>query len=1328
MTLRSTLTDLWMHLGAWAWWLLAFAVVVVLLGSYLLLRKRDESLGELSERVVAWSRNLVLALRYLTTNREWRYRNPWILMVGERMSGRTALAQSLPHAQRAAALLREAELQVPDSQWTVLDGGVLIEIADLEEPDEQKVLRHWRAVLRDINTQRPERPLDAVVLTLSARTLLSDEKGAQTVLAQRVYQRLFDLQKRLSFTFPVYVVVTQCDAVEGFEPFFEAHDPARLDEIFGWSSPYSLQHAFEPAWVDQAFAKLRDDLLAAQLLAAGQSEVADADAFFLFPRRFEALHGPLRNVLREVFRPASYHDSFMVRGIYFTGRVSAAARRTRAPEHRIAFTADLFEDRIFRECNLARPTQEGILSRNRLLRRVQLGMLAGSALLFFLLALTGARLSHEADIALAVFGTLDPSQAVRDDGDCNRERIEAVARKLGDLSNIDFRLRHLLIPASWFDDRVFTAVARGISQDVLDRTVMPTLRCRLEQMGDQLLDEPVVAIDAAQAPGRAVAAAREDASGYVDHLLAFHQALNQYRAIVRLAAEQPGRQRPHIFDDFAGLTEYVYGHPLPRLALNNPQLLGYALSNVKYRQQPELPPDFIERAAQRVQARAAQMRQQIDHQLARGAQIAAAIERDDPQVRAGDLEAWLAFADEDWLSAAAGADPCALARTRTTPGVERLIGEFGYPATMKAALSPFSETVAPDAEGCRAYALKVLQQTSFAPYGTVALPKPPAAGAGSGTPQLRAADWVAGEREGLEGLRDLSFTGLTVAGPFTCRAPLRGFDGALIAEADGYAYAYQAFRERRKLPPPAVVDEQKKPLYDRLARRQLQQVFDDRVNRAQETVAGAQTREDAWLAPNENGDERLNSRARNFAQSGPQLQQLLGLYAQFGLDSRAIAACARDFASGELDAANRLAEASSLYAPPSDPRAVGDDADSTRSYFDLGTPADTRLYLDQQFERAQVLAGYATPFVQFLEDTPASSVGGADDPHGPRYWLATINEINRYTQGKDPKGQVAVLHGYVQDSLRIANQDNCDAAVTDDKLPDLSLDAGLFAARYNSLIAQTDDYCAAGRSALARVDYQQLASRFNSELAGLFPFGPLSSTDAPLLATKRFFTDYSAQRKTLRKKVHAADGNERWNQVEEFLNQLDAVADFFQVSLAAGPRSQPIGLGVSFRYQPPGSAPDRTGAAQLVGWRFDSGEATASYPNGATAVNWQFGDPVTLTLTWALRSAFRPQSAETPSDPQVSERTLSASATGPWSLLRLIAEHRDSNPQSVDPLNDRRVVTAFDVPLKLIQPPGTDVTDSAELLLALDLQSGSGDTAAPVAVPAVFPNKAPDIW
>jgi hypothetical protein len=38
------------------------------------------------------------------------------------------------------------------------------------------------------------------------------------------------------------------------------------------------------------------------------------------------------------------------------------------------------------------------------------------------------------------------------------------------------------------------------------------------------------------------------------------------------------------------------------------------------------------------------------------------------------------------------------------------------------------------------------------------------------------------------------------------------------------------------------------------------------------------------------------------------------------------------------------------------------------------------------------------------------------------------------------------------------------------------------------------------------------------------------------------------------------------------------------------------------------------------------------------------------------------------------------------------------------------------------------VTDSAELLLALDLQSGSGDSAVPVAVPAGFPTKAPDIW
>jgi type VI secretion system protein ImpL len=321
---------------------------------------------------------------------------------------------------------------------------------------------------------------------------------------------------------------------------------------------------------------------------------------------------------------------------------------------------------------------------------------------------------------------------------------------------------------------------------------------------------------------------------------------------------------------------------------------------------------------------------------------------------------------------------------------------------------------------------------------------------------------------------------------------------------------------------------------------------------------------------------------------------------------------------------------------------------------------------------------------------------------------------------------VALLHALVQKHLRGMSQANCTKELS--ALPDAEAGLGLFHARHTALTRQATDYCTSGNTALARGDYRALAKRFNTELAGLFPFGPASNPDAPLAVTKRFFLDYAAQRGELRRKINGA--GKRWQRVNAFLDRLDTAADFFQTSLAAGSQSRPLGLDVTFRYLP--QAFDRAlgGSSQLIGWRFETGGAEASYPNGNTSLNWRFGDPVAMHLNWAGLSSYRPEADDAQTHLDVNEREASFSASGPWSLLRLIEARRDTEPGMADPLNHDRVITAISIPLKFTQPPGTTKTRNAKLRLALDLvaSDASGKPGAQLSLPTEFPSKAPYLW
>jgi len=69
----------------------------------------------------------VHTLRYLSTRREWRYATPWVLLLGEKGSGKSSLAASITTGHRQTLLLREQQLALDGTNWHFYDQGVVID-------------------------------------------------------------------------------------------------------------------------------------------------------------------------------------------------------------------------------------------------------------------------------------------------------------------------------------------------------------------------------------------------------------------------------------------------------------------------------------------------------------------------------------------------------------------------------------------------------------------------------------------------------------------------------------------------------------------------------------------------------------------------------------------------------------------------------------------------------------------------------------------------------------------------------------------------------------------------------------------------------------------------------------------------------------------------------------------------------------------------------------------------------------------------------------------------------------------------------------------------
>ena len=1237
---------------------------------------------------------LLSAIDYLRTRREWRYKTPWVLLLGEAGSGKTSLAASASKELRHTAPVRRDELKAEGADWQFFDQGVLIDPDGKlsSAPAGSAEAKRWERALRELESLRPERALDGLLLTVSARTLLHAPTEQRQALAENAYRQLNDIQQHMEFVLPVYVVVTECDTIDGFSAFWEAQPPARRKEMFGWSAPSHASGASANDWANSTFDALAEQLKTLQLdAAAARDNIADADRFFLFPRHFQQLRAPVTSWLNVVFQSSAWQAGFLCRGVYFTGSIAANGARTEGVRKDIAFVDDLISRKVLAERHLAHPTRQGIWSRNSLIKGLQIAGIAAFCGLALALTVAGVQLNRQVDALIASLNLLQEIKASPASGEtCIGQ--DQVYQLLTQVSRIDANSAYWAIPISWIDARANRKSARLIADATFERVIFPSLACHLELRARQL------AAYAPKAIGDNVNAYTQSQQTLFDFLQSVEALELNMARFKQLAAYAPQSEADMLMRTFAALAEYAYNSPLPKAVAHEHGALSRALTVVKYDSELHLPAQMRERFAHQLTPFASTLRTELGREIGIGGALLAQLQKEQEPILANTrhFAQWLAWVRKSWLGSTQKDNPCETIRADLQAGTERLIQQYGYPATLEKLASQFS------AAQCYTPSMRTLTALQLAPYGNLFT-------AQDGTLDLNPA--LAPELSGMSALVALNFMQVSDTQSFSCQAGMTGWRAVLIGQANNYAREYEDFARKQGLPAQGVSAD-KRPLYDRLAQRQLERVLNSTLRDAQQSADTSAIRQ-AGLQASSQADQQLVQESGDFSKSVTPLLGLLRLYTQYGFSqsSTKITECVRAFAADKLGQIDTLASMSRLY----DPSGNTDDS----MFFDFGNTPVTNDYLARQISRSQVLAGYASPFVTFLQNTEAVNDAQRGNEQAAPYWSNTISELNRYVQFKETAGQVAQLHSLFLKQFANLDTANCGKALADYQPPAYGND--LFSQRRQHLEEKVQRRCTHGRKAQAYEMYDELAARFNRELAGRYPFADNNARDASPAAVKTFFTDYAAQRTALRQVLTGLTDN-RWNAARRFLDQLDAISAFFASSLTSSDPNQPVKLGITFRAQP-GASP---GSEQVVSWTLSAGTKSTGYPNRPNMLDWQYGQPLVLDLTWADRSLWRPVVDPKQADLQVDGALASFAASGEWALLRMMDTHRPKSASAVNPPDPNRVLLEFAVPVASTQP-GKTATGSARLYLAFNLTGKDAKTQAPVVMtpPASFPRFAP---
>lgn len=336
-------------------------------------------------------------LKTYLPGRQPQYQIPWYLMVGADHSKRSDVLQDIDLELPIGRPEYSTDTDLAGVSWSFYDQGVVLDVDGRLFLDDKTVTsdgESWTRLLRLLNKYRAKRPLDGIILTLPAHEISGQDRLTAEEVSERarhIYAQLWKLQSITGMRVPVYVMVTNCETIPGFKSFVTEAPSLCHNEVFGWSSPYAAEAAFSSSWIDDMFAQLHQSMNRIRASLFTEGRVQDGrDGTLLFPAEFLTLRSGLENYLTGIFKESSYHESFFLRGVYFTGQTSSfdedqvansgifaatqslgARPEASKPPRRFVFLRDLFEKKIFREYALGKPIRRVLVSTSRLLNFVK---------------------------------------------------------------------------------------------------------------------------------------------------------------------------------------------------------------------------------------------------------------------------------------------------------------------------------------------------------------------------------------------------------------------------------------------------------------------------------------------------------------------------------------------------------------------------------------------------------------------------------------------------------------------------------------------------------------------------------------------------------------------------------------------------------------------------------------------------------------------------------------------------------------------------------------------------------------------------------------------
>src|SRR5262249_6377479 len=148
----------------------------------------------------------------------------------------------------------------------------------------------WQTLLNLLRTNRGREPINGIIIAIPADSLIAKPTDKLREIGAQLRERLDELVQRLAVKFPVYLMVTKSDLINGFSEFFQVLPDQVKAQAIGYATS-DLPGANETLrLVDRAFRVISERLERLRLAVLNDFDSGvPPHSLFLFPIELKSL-------------------------------------------------------------------------------------------------------------------------------------------------------------------------------------------------------------------------------------------------------------------------------------------------------------------------------------------------------------------------------------------------------------------------------------------------------------------------------------------------------------------------------------------------------------------------------------------------------------------------------------------------------------------------------------------------------------------------------------------------------------------------------------------------------------------------------------------------------------------------------------------------------------------------------------------------------------------------------------------------------------------------------------------------------------------------------